>query len=42
MFYCYGVTATHLTTSVSLFSFNNITKKMAAIPDETCWWDCNE
>jgi len=33
------VTRTQLTTSVPLYSFNNITLNMAAIAAETCWWE---
>jgi hypothetical protein len=33
---CYAVTATQLTLFVLLFSFNNITLKIAEIAAETC------
>jgi len=33
------VTATQLTTFVSLYSCNNITLKKAVIEAETCWWE---
>ena len=35
-FNCYGMTATQLTKFVPLYSYNNITFKMAAMAAETC------
>jgi hypothetical protein len=37
IFNCYEVTATQLTTFIPLYSYNNITLKMAALAAAACW-----
>jgi hypothetical protein len=37
IFNCYEVTVTQLTIFVPLYSYNNITLKMAALAAEACW-----